>query len=95
MDSADPGDQVPGMTRITTSLDNGRVSFGDREEVELANATDPVCGREIRRADAHSAVDHHGVVYFFHTADCRAAFDADPDRYAAQAAERLVDSAAP
>jgi Cu+-exporting ATPase len=83
------------MTRITTSLDNGRVSFGDREEVELANATDPVCGREIRRADAHSAVDHHGVVYFFHTADCRAAFDADPDRYAAQAAERLVDSAAP
>jgi YHS domain-containing protein len=83
------------MTRITDSLDNGRVSFGDREEIELAHATDPVCGLEIRRADAQSAVDYHGAVYFFHTAACRAAFDADPGRYAAQAAGRLVDSAAP
>jgi len=83
------------MTRITTSLDNGRVSFGDREELELAYAVDPVCGIELRRADAHSAVDHHGAVYFFHSADCRAAFDAEPERYAAQAAGRLVDSAAP
>jgi YHS domain-containing protein len=95
MDSDETGDHVVAMTRITDSLDNGRVSFGDREEIELANATDPVCGLEIRRADAHSAVDRHGVVYFFHSPACRAAFDADPDRYAAQAADRLVNSAAP
>ena len=95
MDSANAGDHLAVMTRITNSLDNGRVAFGDREEIELANATDPVCGRELRRADASSAVDHHGAVYFFHAPACRAAFDADPDRYAAQAAERLVDSAAP
>ena len=95
MDSRSAGDHVVPMTRITDSLDNGRVAFGDREEIELANAVDPVCGRELRRADAHSAVDLHGAVYFFHAAECRAAFDAEPERYAAQAADRLVNSAAP
>jgi YHS domain-containing protein len=95
MDSGGVSDHVLAMTRITTSLDNGRVVLGDREEMELAHAVDPVCGQELRRADAHSAVDHHGIVYFFHAADCRAAFDAEPERYAAQAAERLVNSAAP
>ena len=55
----------------------------------------PYAASELRRADAHSAVDLHGAVYFFHSADCRAAFDAEPERYAAQAAGRLVDSPAP
>jgi YHS domain-containing protein len=63
------------------SLDNGRVSFGDRDEIELANATDPVCGCEMRRADAAAAIDHHGVVYFFCSLSCRDAFQADPARY--------------
>ena len=39
---------------MTDSLDEGRVSFGDRDEIELATATDPVCGRELKRADACS-----------------------------------------
>jgi YHS domain-containing protein len=69
------------MTRITDSLDNGRVSFGDREEIELATATDPVCGRELKRADAAAAVDHHGTVYFFCSTDCRDRFAARPDAY--------------
>jgi YHS domain-containing protein len=69
------------MTRITDSLDNGRVSFGDREEIELAMATDPVCGRELKRADAAGAVDHHGTVYFFCSNDCREKFQARPDAY--------------
>ena len=74
---------------MTLSLDNGRVSFGDRDEIELARATDPVCGREMRRADAAGAVDYHGVVYFFCSPTCRDAFLAEPARYAeaAQAAQ--------
>ena len=66
---------------MTDSLDEGRVSFGDRDEIELATATDPVCGRELKRADAAGAVDRHGTVFFFHSLDCRDAFLVDPDRY--------------
>ena len=66
---------------MTDSLDDGRVSFGNRDEVELASATDPVCGQEIKRADAAAAIDLHGTVYFFHSLACRDAFAADPDRF--------------
>jgi YHS domain-containing protein len=64
-----------------TDLDEGRVSFGDRDEIELATATDPVCGRDLKRADAAGAVDRHGTVYFFHSLACRDAFLTDPERY--------------
>jgi len=66
---------------MTDSLDEGRVSFGDRDEIELATATDPVCGRELKRADAAGAIDLHGTVFFFHSTACRDAFAADPGRY--------------
>jgi YHS domain-containing protein len=75
------------MVRVTGSLDDGRVSFGDREEIELASATDPVCGRQIRRAEAAGAIDHHGTVYFFCSLACKATFAADPDRYAVTGTE--------
>jgi len=68
---------------MTESLDDGRVSFGNRDEIELATATDPVCGRELKRADAAAAIDVHGTVYFFDSPECRDAFVADPDRYTA------------
>jgi YHS domain-containing protein len=70
------------MSRVTGSLDDGRVSFGDREEIELASAIDPVCGREVRRAEAAGAVDYHGTLYFFCSIDCKAAFEAEPTQYA-------------
>jgi len=70
---------------MTDSLDEGRVSFGDRDEIELATATDPVCGRELKRADAAGAIDLHGTVFFFHAQACRDAFAADPGRYLATA----------
>ena len=66
---------------MTDSLDEGRVSFRDRDEIELATATDPVCGRELKRADAAGAIDLHGTVFFFHSTACRDAFAADPERY--------------
>jgi YHS domain-containing protein len=69
------------MGRMIDSLDDGRVSFGNRDEIELATATDPVCGKEMRRADAAGAIDHHGVVYFFCSVGCRDAFAADPGSY--------------
>jgi YHS domain-containing protein len=78
-------DQVEGEARMT-DLDEGRVSFGDRDEIELAMATDPVCGVELKRADAAGAIDHHGTVFFFHSTACRDAFAADPERYLAGAA---------
>jgi YHS domain-containing protein len=74
-------DQVGEGHAMSESLDDGRVSFGNRDEVELATATDPVCGRELKRADAAGAIDVHGTVYFFDTLACRDAFAADPDRY--------------
>jgi YHS domain-containing protein len=77
------------MSRVTGSLDDGRVSFGDREEIELASATDPVCGMEIRRADAAGAIDYHGTVYFFCSSDCQEAFHADPERYATRSESAL------
>jgi len=66
---------------MTLSLDNGRVSFGDRDEIELAMATDPVCGAELRRAEAAGAVDYHGAVYFFCSKSCEETFLAEPERY--------------
>jgi YHS domain-containing protein len=67
---------------MTLTLDNGRVSFGDRDEIELATAVDPVCGMELRRADAAAAIDYHGVVYFFCSTDCRDTFLTEPSQYA-------------
>ncbi len=74
------------MTRVTDSLDNGRVSFGDREEIEMANAVDPVCGRELKRVDAAAAVDHHGTVYYFCSQACHDQFVADPSLFVESAA---------
>jgi YHS domain-containing protein len=69
------------MTRVTDSLDNGRVAFGDREEIEMAMAVDPVCGRELKRADAAAAIDHHGAVYYFCSQACHDQFVADPSLF--------------
>jgi xanthine dehydrogenase accessory factor len=66
---------------MSESLDDGRVSFGNRDEIELATATDPVCGMELKRADAAAAIDYHGKVFFFDSLACRDAFLADPEHY--------------
>jgi len=79
-------DTLAAMTRLTDSLDDGRVSFGDRDEIELASATDPVCGMELKRAEAAGAVDHHGTVYFFCSAACRDQFNADPELFIGEGA---------
>jgi xanthine dehydrogenase accessory factor len=52
------------------------------EELEPAEATDPVCGMVVAVRGAESA-EHGGVAYFFCSAGCRERFEADPARYAA------------
>ena len=37
-----------------------------------------MCGRELKRADAAAAIDHHGTVYFFCSEACKQQFVADP-----------------
>jgi Cu+-exporting ATPase len=78
------------MTRLTDSLDEGRVSFGDRDEIELATAVDPVCGTELKRADAAGAVDYRGTVYFFCSTSCRDQFSADPELFVGQSEEARI-----
>ena len=46
---------------------------------------DPVCRRAVDLGDAVAAVDRSGWAYFFCSETCCRAFQADPDRYAAQA----------
>ncbi len=43
--------------------------------------TDPVCGMSVEPADAASR-EHEGRTYYFCSAHCAKAFDADPARYA-------------
>jgi YHS domain-containing protein len=78
------------MSRVVGSLDDGRVSFGDRAEIEDARAIDPICGMEMSRADAVAAADHHGRLYFFCSEDCKERFDEDPDSYAVTTTDQPI-----
>ena len=44
-------------------------------------AIDPVCGMQVRTADAPASADHHGVTHYFCADRCREKFVADPERY--------------
>ena len=48
----------------------------------LAYAIDPVCGMQVRTADAPAIVEHEGATYFFCADRCAEKFRADPARYA-------------
>ena len=52
---------------------------------EITRLIDPVCGMSIRLDAAEQeglVLEHHGTLYAFCRADCRATFEADPHRYA-------------
>jgi xanthine dehydrogenase accessory factor len=51
-----------------------------------SEAIDPVCGMTVSVEGAAATVEYEGVTYFFCSAHCRAAFLAEPARYAATAA---------
>lgn len=77
------------MQRITGNLDDGRVVFGakpttaEKPAAAETKAKDPVCGMLVDPTAATTAF-YDGHTYFFCSADCRKAFEADPNRYLGQ-----------
>jgi xanthine dehydrogenase accessory factor len=51
--------------------------------VDVAEATDPVCGMAVSVADARQVSEWNGRPVYFCAASCKQAFDADPGKYAA------------
>lgn len=45
---------------------------------------DPVCGMDVDPRDALHTSSHKGRAYFFCSAACCRAFDADPEKYLAE-----------
>ena len=44
--------------------------------------TDPVCGVELKPEEAKYKSVYEGQTYYFSSAECKRAFDEDPDLYA-------------
>jgi YHS domain-containing protein len=65
----------------TMDLDNGRVVFGDPNLETHVVVTDPVCGKEIKKADAVAAADYRGTIYYFCSPACKARFAAAPEQF--------------
>ena len=53
----------------------------------IGYANDPVCGMQVRTADAPAVATHHGHRYYFCSDRCKDHFASDPDRYAQPASE--------
>lgn len=49
--------------------------------------TDPVCGVEVRPSQTRYKSVYEGQTYYFSSAECKRAFDEDPDLYAEELAE--------
>ena len=49
--------------------------------------TDPVCGVEVRPQETRYRSVYEGQTYYFSSAECKRAFDEDPDLYAEELAE--------
>lgn len=49
---------------------------------------DPVCGMTLDPARAAARTEHAGVTYYFCSAHCQRAFQADPAKYGAPPAQR-------
>lgn len=47
-------------------------------------AKDPVCGMMVDEASAAATTEYGGKTYYFCSKGCKAAFDKEPEKYAAQ-----------
>lgn len=45
---------------------------------------DPVCGMTLTAETAAGSSEYNGSTYYFCSPDCKASFDANPQRYAAK-----------
>ena len=75
------------MQRISGSLDEGRITFGEPRGGPGAMAVDPVCGMQVERGRAAAVVAYHDRGYFFCSESCKAKFEADPEAYVKDEAE--------
>ena len=48
-------------------------------------AIDPVCGMQVRTSDAPARMERHGTTVWFCGDRCRERFEADPERFGAEA----------
>ena len=64
--------------------DGGLVATGQQAEPQTAKLMDPVCGLRVDPATAAGSSEYAGRTYYFHSAACKAEFDAQPERFAAR-----------
>jgi xanthine dehydrogenase accessory factor len=57
---------------------SGALTAGPAQATSPAQATDPVCGMTVAATAASRPLEHDGVIYYFCSAACRAAFANDP-----------------
>jgi YHS domain-containing protein len=46
---------------------------------------DHVCDCDVDEEKAAACSEYEGDIYYFHSAECKAKFDADPERYVSRA----------
>jgi P-type Cu+ transporter len=69
------------MQRISGSLDEGRITFGEHRAEPAAQAIDPVCGMTVERGRAPAVAAYQDHSYFFCSTSCKSRFEAEPERY--------------
>jgi Cu+-exporting ATPase len=61
----------------------------------MSKVKDPVCGMMIDRETATARVDLEGQTYYFCSTECRATFEANPERYVGAGARSSSDEDVP
>lgn len=61
------------------------MATGQRAEPQTAKPMDPVCGLRIDTEHPVATSTYGGRTYYFHSAACKAEFDAHPDQFAHRA----------
>ena len=82
---AGSGHQAPGVGPAAASGDDGAAVRPEAAGPQPVVARDPVCGMQVRVAEARHVAEHGGRRYYFCCAHCKAAFLRDPAAYAAGA----------
>jgi YHS domain-containing protein len=52
-----------------------------KNEREIENFKDPVCGMVVSQSTAPADCEHEGKTYYFCSDVCREKFEANPDKY--------------
>lgn len=61
------------------------MATGQRAEPQTAKPMDPVCGLRVDTEHPVATSAYGGRTYYFHSAACKAEFDAHPDQFASRA----------